>query len=113
MKEWVRWQDLYLLPKWWSIAVWSITIILYLTLIGCKEDMYIMVYGLVPGDKEEATLNFPLIDKNNVTHNFLKEFNIGIYDEDVMYCASHHTWESIRGVYDMESDMKVYEVRDK
>ena len=112
MKQWARWQDLYLLPKWWSIAVWLIAILFYLTLAGCKEDMYIMGYGLVPGDKEEAKLNFPLIDRNNVTHDFLTEYNIGIYDEDVMYCASHHKWETIKAIYNIELDIKQYDVRE-
>ena len=108
MKEWVRWQDLYLLPKWWSISIWCVVILIYLTLAGCT-DTYIMGYGL---DARSETIYFPLIDDKNQSHKYRMEYNIGIYDEDILYCASHHKWEEVMGVYNMDLDIKQYKVKE-
>jgi len=106
----MKWNDLYILPKWWSIVVWIVATIFYLSIMGCK-DTYIFGYGLKP-EGADKSIYFPLIDKKNQSHKYRKEYNIGIYDEDILYCASHHKWEEVRGVYDMELDMKVYEVKE-
>jgi|TARA_B100001094_G_scaffold61282_1_gene56972 hypothetical protein len=105
MKQWIKWQDLYLLPKWWSIAVWIAAILFYLSLYGCAH----LSVNLT--DREY----FPLIDEHDNSHTYDKEYNIGLYDEHILYCATHHQWESIKGVWntdDEEWEIK-YRVRDK
>ena len=115
---WITWGDLFILPKWWSISIWCVVILIFLILSGCKEDTYIMGYNK---DGKKSTEYFPLVDKNNRLHKFRKEYNIGIYDEDILYCVTHHKWVSVKGVYkgpivDENSDSlswtKTYEVRE-
>ena len=108
MRSDITWGDLFILPKWWSISIWCVVILIFLTLSGCK-DTYIMGYGL---NARSETIYFPLIDDKNVSHKYRKEFNIGIYDEDILYCASHHKWEEVMGVYNMDLDIKQYKVRE-
>ena len=90
--------DLYLLPKWWSIAIWIIVALLWLSNCGI---------GIKSSDRE--TNFFPLIDSNNRLHKFRKEFDIGLYDESIMYCVEHHKWVGVKGVYKNSNGVGVLE----
>ena len=108
-----KWNDLFILPKWWSIVVWAFAILIYLTFNTCGTYVH--------QPKPSTYKAFPLIDSNNRLHKFDKEYNIGLYDESIMYCVEHHKWVSVRGIYKKSNgvgkleagSVKTYSVREK